>query len=89
MAATPETAKPMPVSQMQQAAPQTVIPFSAPTQYPDELGTATATPTNPSDLDANFRASIAMYLPALAFIADRPETSQETRDVIRQLRQAL
>jgi len=89
MAATPETAKPMPASQMQKAVPQTVIPFNAPTQHPDEAGTATAAPANPSDLDANFRASIAMYMPALAFLADQPETSQETRDVIRQLRQAL
>jgi hypothetical protein len=88
MAATPDVS-PASASQMQQAAPQTVIPFNAPTQHPDEAGTATATPANPSDVDANFRASVAMYMPALAFIADQPETSQETRDVIRQLRQAL
>ena len=88
MAATPDVS-PASASQMQQAMPQTVIPFNAPTQHPDEAGTATATPANPADVDANFRASVAMYMPALAFIADQPETSQETRDVIRQLRQAL
>ena len=90
MAATPETAKPTSASQIQEAVPQTVIPFNVPTQYPNEPGeTMAVVPQNTPDADANFRASIAMYLPALAFIADRPETSQETRDVIRQLRQAL
>lgn len=90
MAATPETAAPMSASQMQEAVPQTVIPFNAPTQNPDEPGDAIATINqSPVNADENFRASIAMYMPALAFIADRPDTSQETRDVIRQLRQVL
>jgi hypothetical protein len=90
MAATPETAKPTSASQIQEAVPQTVIPFNAPTQYPNEPGEATAVvPQNAPDADENFRASIAMYMPALAFISDLPTTSQETRDIIRQLRQAL
>lgn len=89
MAATPDVS-PASASQMQEAMPQTAIPFNAPTQYPDEPGDAViATTQSPINADENFRASIAMYMPALAFIADRPETSQETRDVIRQLRQVL
>lgn len=90
MAATPDTLS-TPMSQAQiSAADQTVVPFNAPTQNPDEPGDATTnTPLNLADQDANFRASVAMYMPALAFIANQPETSQETRDVIRQLRQAL
>ena len=91
MAATPEMAKPMSTSQVQEAAVEkTAIPFNAPTQYPNEAGDAVIAPAqNPINADENFRASIAMYMPALAFIADRPDTSQETRDVIRQLRQIL
>jgi len=90
LAATPETAKPISTSQMQEAIPQTVIPFNAPTQYPNEPGeTVAVVPQNTPDADENFRASIAMYMPALAFIADQPETSQETKDIIRQLRQVL
>ena len=89
MAATPDVS-PMSTSQVEQAVENTAIPFNAPTQYPDEPGDAVITPTqNPTDADENFRSSIAMYMPALAFIADRPETSQETRDIIRQLRQVL
>lgn len=89
MAATPDVS-PMPTSQVEQAVEKTAIPFNAPTQYPDEAGDAVIAPAqNPIDVDADFRASIAMYMPALAFIADRPGTSQETRDVIRQLRQIL
>ena len=89
MAATPDVS-PASASQVQQAVEKTAIPFNAPTQYPDEPGDAViATTQSPINADENFRASIAMYMPALAFIADRPETSQETRDVIRQLRQVL
>lgn len=89
MAATPDVS-PTSASQMQESMPQTAIPFNAPTQYPDEPGDAVAvTNQNPINADENFRASVAMYMPALAFIADRPETSQETRDIIRQLRQVL
>jgi hypothetical protein len=89
MAATPDVS-PMSTSQVEQAVEKTAIPFNAPTQYPDEAGDAVLAPAqNLTDADENFRSSIAMYMPALAFIADRPETSQETRDIIRQLRQVL
>lgn len=36
--------------------------------------------------DAAFRASIATYMPVLAYIAGRPDTSPETRAAIRKLR---
>jgi len=90
MAATPDTLS-TPMSQAQRpAADQTVIPFNAPTQNPDEPGDATITaPQNPTDVDANFRATLAMYMPVLAFISNKSDTSQETRDVIAQLRQYL
>ena len=35
--------------------------------------------------DTNFRASMMAYLPVLNFVSDQPNTSPETRDVIRQL----
>ena len=35
--------------------------------------------------DTNFRASIQAAKPVLAFIADQPNTSPETRAAIRQL----
>ena len=39
--------------------------------------------------DTNFRASIASYMPVLAYISDQPNTSPETRAAIRQLRDQL
>ena len=90
MAATPD-AKPMNTSQASVATQnQTVIPFDAPTQYPNEPGDAVInTPQNMTDADAPFRASLAMYMPVLAFISNKSDTSQETRDAIAQLRQYL
>jgi hypothetical protein len=90
MSATPDTLS-TPMSQAQsQAVDQTIIPFNAPTQNPNEPGDATITaPQNPTDVDANFRATLAMYMPVLAFISNKSDTSQETRDVIAQLRQYL
>ena len=40
-------------------------------------------------IDAASREAIATAMPALLFIAGRPETSTETRDMIRQLRSLL
>ena len=90
MAATPDT-QPASASQVQQAAQdQTVIPFDAPTQYPNEPGNATiVNAKNPTDADENFRATLAMYMPVLAFISNKSDTSQETRDAIAELRQYL
>ena len=39
--------------------------------------------------DTNFRANIAAYMPVLAYIASQPDTSPETRQVIRELRDML
>lgn len=39
--------------------------------------------------DTNFRANIAAYMPVLAYIASQPNTSPETRQVIRELRDML
>lgn len=39
--------------------------------------------------DTNFRANIAAYMPVLTYIAGQPDTSPETRQVIRQLRDML
>jgi hypothetical protein len=36
--------------------------------------------------DNNFRASIAAYMPVLAYVASLPDASPETRAAIRQLR---
>jgi len=90
MAATPDTLSTPMLQAQRPATDQTVIPFNAPTQNPDEPGDATITaPQNPTDVDANFRATLAMYMPVLAFISNKSDTSQETRDVIAQLRQYL
>ena len=39
--------------------------------------------------DMNFKAAIASYMPVLAYVADLPNTSPETRKAIRQLRDNL
>lgn len=39
--------------------------------------------------DVRFRAAIRDYMPVLAYIASKPDTSPETRRVIRQLRDNL
>lgn len=41
------------------------------------------------DEDTNFRANIAAYMPVLTYVADLPDTSPETRRIIRQLRDSL
>jgi hypothetical protein len=78
-----------------------IIPLDAPTQNPDQpithgadagigpgseaLGLNTATTVE----DQAFKDRIASYMPALMAIASRPETSPETRNVIRQLRENM
>jgi hypothetical protein len=39
--------------------------------------------------DENFKSAIASYMPVLAYISDLPNTSPETRQAIRQLRDQL
>lgn len=43
----------------------------------------------PMQDNTNFNASISAYMPVLAYVADLPNTSPETRRVIRQLRDSL
>jgi len=101
MAATPDV-KGMPAGQVARAAQQAqVVPMNAPTQRPDEpISSGADFGAGPGmeslglgaqDVAANdaFKASIAMYMPVLSFIASRPNTSPETRQVIRQLRNSL
>lgn len=66
----------------------------APTQRPDEPITSGIDrgPGGGSELlsmrkedDTNFISSISEYKPVLKFIADQPNTSPETKEVIRQL----
>lgn len=76
---------------------RTVIPLGADSLRPQEpvtSGSPSGAGPGPEALglpnaDDNFRANIGMYLPVLSFIANRPDTSPETRDVIRQLREML
>ena len=75
-----------------------VTPLFAPTQRPDEpitngidmgdgAGSEALALRQPDD--TNFRASISSYMPVLAYISDLPNTSPETRQAIRQLRDQL
>jgi hypothetical protein len=81
--------------------PMPVIPLSAPDQNPEEPVTsgvdAGAGPGMASlglgsrdvAADNNFKTSLAAYMPVLMQVAARPNTSPETRSVIRQLRDLL
>jgi hypothetical protein len=75
-----------------------VTPLFAPSQRPEEpvttgidigpgLGSEVLNMRQPDDI--NFRASISAYMPVLAYISDLPNTSPETRQAIRQLRDQL
>jgi len=98
MAKTAEV-KPLPAADIAAAGQnRTVIPLHAATQRPGEpvtTGVPIGAGAGPEALglsnqpDDNFRANLAMYMPALSFIAGRSETSPETRTVIRQLRDML
>lgn len=55
---------------------------------PEALGVAPQMQAQDED-DIRFRAAIKDYMPVLSYIAQRPDTSPETRKVIRQLRDSL
>ena len=83
-------------TQVRQAAQ--VTPLFAPTERPTEpvttgidrgAGAGSEVLGMPKPDDTNFRASIAAYLPVLAYVSDLPNTSPETRQAIRQLRDML
>jgi hypothetical protein len=76
------------------------VPLFADSQRPDEpittgidrgagLGSEALGMNSMEDEDTNFRANIAAYMPVLTYISDLPDTSPETRKVIRQLRDSL
>ena len=75
-----------------------ITPLYAPTQKPevpitegidmgDGAGSEALQMRQPDD--ENFRAAISSYMPVLAYISDLPNTSPETRQAIRQLRDQL
>lgn len=82
---------------------EAVTPLFAPSQRPNEpvtSGIAMGEGPGPEALggartqgmeedDIRFRAAIKDYMPVLAYISDLPNTSPETRKVIRQLRDNL
>lgn len=95
--ATPTpAATPTQVRQAARTAPITSL--YAPTERPTEpvttgvdrgAGAGSEILGMPTPDDTNFRASIAAYLPVLAYVSDLPSTSPETRQAIRQLRDTL
>jgi hypothetical protein len=85
--------RPLPGSEIQRAA-TSVTPLFAPTELPEEpvtngvnigdgMGAEALAMRQPDD--TNFRSAIQSAKPVLAFIADQPNTSPETRAAIRQL----
>lgn len=87
--------RPLPAGDIREAANQAPItPLFAPTQRPEEPVTNGVNIGAGMDADAlvmrqpddtNFRSAIQSAKPVLAFIADQPNTSPETRAAIRQL----
>ena len=85
--------------QMPASAP--IVPLNAPTQRPDEPVTAGADAGPGPGMDSlglgardaaasdAFRSTLVSYMPALMRIAANPNTSPETRNVIRQLRERV
>jgi len=83
------------------AEPMPVVPLNAPDQNPNEPVTSgvDAGPgpgmaslglgSQDVQADNNFKTSLAAYMPVLMQVAARPNTSPETRNVIRQLRDSL
>lgn len=55
----------------------------------EALGINRMQPQSQEEDDIRFRAAIRDYMPVLAYIASKPDTSPETRKVIRQLRDNL
>jgi hypothetical protein len=81
--------------------PAPIVPLNAPSQRPDEAVTSGADAgegpgmsslgLGAKDVAANAesRAIMASYVPALLNIASQPGTSPETRNIIRQLREMI
>lgn len=83
------------------SAPAPIVPLNAPSQRPEEPVTAGANAGPGPDMSSlglgqkdvsasdSFRASLAAYMPVLMQVASRSDTSPETRNVIRQLREMM
>lgn len=94
LAKTPDT-RPTTMTELRSATPATpVTPLYAPTQEPGVpvtngvdvgpgMGSEALALRQPDD--TNFRANIQAYKPVLAYVADLPNTSPETKKIIRQL----
>jgi len=86
---------------MTAAEPMPIVPLGAPTTNPNEpvtsgvdagMGPGMASLGLGSQdvaADSNFKTSLAAYMPVLMQVAARSNTSPETRNVIRQLRDML
>jgi hypothetical protein len=90
-----------PLAKSEPMAPSEVMQPSAPltslyaeTQYKDRpvtngidmgAGAGSEVINGPKDTDLEFRASIQAAKPVLAFVMDQPNTSPETRAIIKQL----
>jgi hypothetical protein len=94
------TAKTRGVADPKLGRPRSVTPLFAETERPDEPitagidrgpgpGSEALGMNRMEDEDTNFRANIAAYMPVLTYVADLPDTSPETRRIIRQLRDSL
>lgn len=82
-------------------APTPVVPLNAPTQRPNEPVTHGADVGPGPDMsslglgakasaaDVQSRAALASYMPVLMYVASQPSTSEETRNVIMQLRDSM
>jgi hypothetical protein len=88
----------MPSGLASAAASQPVIPLSERSLRPNEPVTAGANAgpgpgmdalglgTADANADMNFKAQLAEYMPALVFMASRPNASPETRALVARLR---
>ena len=87
---------------MQSNTPQAgIVPFGAPTQNPDQPATHGADSGAGPGMDSlglntgnevqnnAFKQQLASYMPALMYIASRPDTSPETRTAIKELRENM
>ena len=90
-----------PMAASAQQAPAPIVPLNAPSMRPEEPVTAGANAGPGPDMSSlglgqqdiaasdAFRLTLASYMPTLMQVASRADTSPETRNVIRQLREMM
>lgn len=87
-----------PVSTVDVPAQTPVTPLYAPSQRPEEAvtsginmgaGAGSEALNIPQPDNTTFQATIRSYMPVLAYVADLPNTSPETRRIIKQLRDQI